>query len=117
MSKWVNLPRPGKPTARGVVLDLGLRRPYTSGIIIRCASYPEWLRDGPCDATATGSPTRRMLVLTPAQRLHASFSREGADGTDKMAGGRGEPSLRCPLDLPYPLPLPSFLQRVVPALP
>ena len=53
----------------GFRLDVGRRRRDTvSAITIRCASYPEWLRDGPCDATATGPPSRRMLVLTPAQR-------------------------------------------------
>ena len=42
---------------------------YITFIIIRCASYPEWLRDGPYDATATGPPQWRMLVLTPALLL------------------------------------------------
>ncbi len=32
---------------------------YILEIIIRCASYPEWLRDGPDDATATGSGNLR----------------------------------------------------------
>jgi Putative restriction endonuclease len=63
----------------GVSLDLPSRRDYTSIIIIRCASYPEWLRDGPYDATATGSPQWRTLVLTPA--LSPLF---WGHGTDKM---------------------------------
>src|SRR5436305_4735965 len=80
-----------RKTGRGGGFDLtgAIARGYTFAITIWCASYPEWLRDGPCDATATGSPTRRMLVLTPAQRLPASVVlREDADGTDKMASGR-----------------------------
>ena len=67
-----------------VPLDLGLRRSYTLNIIIRCASYPEWLRDGPYDATATGPPQWRMLVLTPALLLFEGVKTSKADGTDKM---------------------------------
>src|SRR3954451_5180532 len=112
MSKWVNLPRPGKPTARGVVLDLGLRRPYTSGIIIRCASYPEWLRDGPCDATATGPPSRWMLVLTPSQPIRAETRRgwcrwERLDGLRWTVLGPSAPAGHIPIPLGFPLPHPG----------
>ena len=39
-------------------LTRGGCRPYIELITIWCVSYPEWLRVGPDDATATGSPAK-----------------------------------------------------------
>jgi hypothetical protein len=47
------------------------RRINLSYLTIRCASYPEWLRDGPDDATATGSP---ILVNAGANSRPAMVS-------------------------------------------
>jgi len=57
--------RPGLATRPLTVDRLG--RYGNSTFSIWRASYPEWLRDGPCDATATDPPVGRMLVLIPAQ--------------------------------------------------
>jgi hypothetical protein len=85
------------PSHRGV--DATTSALYPIPITIWCASYPEWLRERPDDATATGSPTRRMLVLTPAQRWEKRLAvplikiggsarqSNNADGTDKITLG------------------------------
>src|SRR4051794_26669837 len=77
------------PRVGGSDLTVAGPRGYTFAITIRCASYPEWLRDGPCDATATGSPTRRMLVLTPAQRLRVEMTPRTPMGQIRWSGGDG----------------------------
>ncbi len=78
----------GHPRVNHSGLDAGRPPRLHSGELqFGCASYPEWLRDGPDDATATGSPTWRMLVLTPAQR---AFSRV-AIGQGRCEPGRVTP--------------------------